>query len=254
MVIRWQVAIAAGFFIVATMFIRSTIAQSRHDPGIDMDRVAVAVLNFDNGAWDEARIRRTIDRVFEEARQQQAIETVAASTGLPFGIPALQIVVTTETTEEAAKRPPSQPLRPHPRCSERSASRSFAAAASPMPMAPAAHRRSSSASWRRGSSLDRLMRSAARSWSTRPPAAPSSATIVGVARDTDTRWIDSDRRGLVYVPLAQHFAPSITVTARASGDGELAIPALRESIRRADPDLVDRRDWIRRSRSSRAGS
>ena len=73
MVIRWQVAIAAGFFIVATMFIRSTIAQSRHDPGIDMNRVAVAVLNFDNGAWDEARIRRTLDRVFEEARQQQAI-------------------------------------------------------------------------------------------------------------------------------------------------------------------------------------
>ena len=68
MVIRWQVAVAAGFFIVATMFIRGTIQLARHDTGVDIDRLAVAALNFQNGSWDEGRIRRTIDRVMAEAR------------------------------------------------------------------------------------------------------------------------------------------------------------------------------------------
>jgi len=238
MIIRWQVAIAAGFFIVATMFIRSTIAQSRHDPGIDMDRVAVAVLNFDNGAWDEARIRRTIDRVFEEARQQQGIEAVAASTGLPFGVPALQMGVTTDTTAEAAKHLAFTGVAATPSLFrtlgiEIVHGRGFTDADGPGG-APAIILSELAARQFFGSS-DAIGRSV---MIYRPPAEPSSATIVGVARDTDTRWIDSDRRGLVYVPLAQHFAPSITVTARAFGDGELAIPALRESIRRADPDLA----------------
>jgi len=238
MVIRWQVAIAAGFFIIATMFIRSTISQSRHDPGIDMDRVAVAVLNFDNGAWDEARIRRTLDRVFEEARRQRGIEAVAASTGLPFGVPALQIGVTTETTEAAAKRPTYTGVAATPSLFntlgiEIVSGRGFTDADGPGG-APAIILSEMAARQFFGTN-DAVGRSV---MVYRPPAAPSSATIVGVARDTDTRWIYSDRRGLVYVPLAQHFAPSITVTARAPGRGELAIPALRESIRRADPDLA----------------
>jgi predicted permease len=238
MIIRWQVAIAAGFFIVATMFIRSTIAQSRHDPGIDVDRVAVAVLNFDNGAWDEARIRRTLDRVFEEARQQQGIEAAAASTGLPFGVPALQIGVTTETTTEVAKRLAYTGVAATPSLFrtlgiEIVRGRGFTDADGPG--GAAAIILSELAARLFFGSMDAVGRSV---MVYSPPAAAWSATIVGVARDTDTRSIYSDRRGLVYLPLAQHFVPSITVTARASGDGELAIPALRESIRRADPDLA----------------
>jgi len=238
MVIRWQVAVAAGFFIVATMFIRATIEQSRHDPGIDMDRVAVAVLNFDNGAWDEARIRRTLDRVFEEARRQQGIDAVAASTGLPFGVPALQIGVTTETTAEDAKRLVYTGVAATPSLFRTLGiqivqGRGFTDADGPGG-APAIILSELAARLFFGSN-DAVGRSV---MINRPPAAPWSATIVGVARDTDTRFIHSDRRGLVYVPLAQHFVPSITVTARASGDGARAVPALRESIRRADPDLA----------------
>ncbi len=88
MVIRWQVAIAAGFFIISTMFIRGTLNLAAHDSGVDLDRIAVAALNFDNGVWNEDRIRRAIDRVIEEGRAEPAIEAVSASTGLPFGMPA----------------------------------------------------------------------------------------------------------------------------------------------------------------------
>ena len=70
MVIRWQVAIAAGFFIIATMFIRQTLNLAAHDSGVELDRIAVASLNFDNGVWNDDRIGRAIDRVLEEGRAE----------------------------------------------------------------------------------------------------------------------------------------------------------------------------------------
>ena len=78
MVIRWQVAIAAGFFIVATMVMKVTIEQNRHDTGVELDRIAVATLSCQTGLWDDARIRRTVERVLEESRRYPGLEAVAA--------------------------------------------------------------------------------------------------------------------------------------------------------------------------------
>ena len=72
----------------------------------------------------------------------------------------------------------------------------------------------------------------------RRPAADTAAVVVGVARDTDVRWIYTDRRALVYLPLSQHFASGITLTARSTGAASRAVPALREAIRKGDPDVA----------------
>ena len=238
MVIRWQVAIAAGFFIVATMFIRSTINQARHDPGIDMDRIAVAVLNFDNGEWDEARIRRVVDRVMDEGRGDRAIETIAASTGLPFGVPSLQIGVAIRTTSRDAKRAPVTARRGDAVAVSDARSRDCS-----RPRLQR-HRRTG------GAAAIIVSELAARQWFgsadpvgrtlivRRRPAADTAAVVVGVARDTDVRWIYTDRRALVYLPLSQHFASGITLTARSTGAASRAVPALREAIRKGDPDLA----------------
>ncbi len=86
-IIRWQVAVASGFFIVATMFIRFTIEQARHDSGVVMAGLAVATFSVQANAWSEARIQRAVDRVLRDAAGNSAIEAVAASAGLPFGLP-----------------------------------------------------------------------------------------------------------------------------------------------------------------------
>src|SRR5207237_2842898 len=65
-----------------------------------------------------------------------------------------------------------------------------------------------------------------------------TATIVGVAADTDVGSIFADPRPLAYVPLTQHYQPLITVVARASGSVTNAVGAMREAIRRADPDVA----------------
>jgi predicted permease len=238
MVIRWQVAIAAGFFILATMFIRDTLNQARHDPGIDMDRIAVAVLNFDNGVWDEGRIRRAIDRVIEEGRGQPAIETAAASTGLPFGVPALQVTVAHPNDLEGLKRTAISAVAATPSLFrtlgiEIVQGRAFDDGDGPGAAPAVILSELAARQWfgsadaigrpllvRRGSSRD------------------VAAVVVGVARDTDVRRINSQPRALIYLPLAQQFESVITVTARSAGAADRAIPALREAIRKADPDLA----------------
>ncbi|HUQ87563.1 MAG TPA: ABC transporter permease [Vicinamibacterales bacterium] len=238
MVIRWQVAIAAGFFIVATMFIRSTINQARHDPGIDMDRIAVAVLNFDNGEWDEARIRRLVDRVMEEGRGDRAIETIAASTGLPFGVPSLQVTVANPDDLEGLTRAPVVAVASTPSLFRTLGidivrGRGFNDSDGPGGAASIIVSELAARQW--FGSADPVGR---RLIVRRRPAADVAAVVVGVARDTDVRRIYTDRRALVYLPLSQHFASGITLTARSTGTATRAVAALREALRKSDPDAA----------------
>lgn len=237
MVIRWQVAIAAGFFIVATLFIRATINQARHDPGIDLDRVAVAVLNFDNGVWDEHRVRRAIDRVIEESRGDPAIEATAASTGLPFGVPALQVSVAHPDDIDGLRRPYVTAVAATPslfRTLGIEIARGRAFNDNDGTLGPPAVIVSELSARQLFGPVDPVGRTLV---VRRQSAADVSAVVVGVARDTDVRWIYTERRPLIYLPLAQHWHAAITLTARSTGSAERAVPALREAIRRADPDL-----------------
>jgi predicted permease len=240
MVIRWQVAVAAGFFIVSTMFIRATIEQSRHDPGVALDRIAVATLDFQSGQWDEARIRRTIDRVMDEGRHENRVEGLSASTGLPFGIPpALQVAIARPGPDQEA---------------EINRSHTAAVAASPsffntLGIAIVAGRAFTDDD-RQGTApvliVSELMARQLFGSATAvgeavalrvDSRATETATIVGVARNTDVGGIYSRPRPLVYLPINQQFHRSITITARSTGPGAAAVQPLREAIARADTDL-----------------
>ncbi len=239
MVIRWQVAIATGFFIVATMFIRGTMQLARHDAGVEMDRIAVAALNFRNGAWDEARIRRTVDRVLTETRGQAAVAAVSASTGLPFGVmPAMAATIGVPEDPAALTRPSIAALAVTPML--------FSTLGTPIvrgraftdgdgPAAPPVVILSEMTARLMFGSTDGVGRSLA----VRRDGHDVLAEVVGVAHDTDVSLVYGRRRPLVYLPLTQHFDEAITVTARAAtGDTADAVAALREAIRRADPDLA----------------
>ena len=82
-----------------------------------------------------------------------------------------------------------------------------------------------------------------------------TATIVGVAADTDVGSIFADPRPLAYVPLTQHYQPLITVVARASGWVTNAVGAMREAIRRcrSGPGGRHRRDGTIGARRTLSG-
>lgn len=239
MVIRWQVAIATGFFIVATMFIRGTMQMARHDTGVEMDRIAVAALNFRNGEWDEPRIRRTVDRVLAEMRGRAAVTAVSVSTGLPFGVmPAMEAAIGLPEDAAALTRPPIAALAVTPSL--------FSTLGTPMvrgrafddgdgpAAAPVVILSEMTAKQMFGST-----NAVGRSLALRRGGRDVLAQVVGIARDTDVAMVYGRRRPLVYLPLTQHFDEALTVTARATaGDTADAVAALREAIRRADPDLA----------------
>lgn len=237
MVIRWQVAIAAGFFIIATMFIRQTLDLAAHDSGVELDRIAVASLTVDNGGWNDERIGRAIDRVLDEGRAETALEAVAASAGLPFGVPAkLRLAVAMPDDLEALTRPPMPAVAATPGFFKtlgiamvrgRPFTDADTVSAAPVVIL------SEMTARRIFGSADAVGHSIA----VRGGGARSVAEIVGVASDTDVRVIHGDRQPLIYVPLAQWPAKGVTIVARSAGEAGRAVPALREAIRRADPDL-----------------
>ena len=239
--LRWQVAIAAGFFIIATMFVKYSIAEARHDSGIDMDRIAVAVLDFGTPEWNEPRARRMADRVLDELRTHPSIDTASLAGGLPFGVPST-LRLSLSPMEEAGARQ-IDPL-------------TMTAIAG----APALFRTLGIEVLRGRGFDDRDGPGAARvvvlsEFTARqifgtadgvgrqvalaqPQRGVTAATVIGVAANTDVGRIFGDPRPLAYVPLSQYYQPQVTVVARASGSVANAVSAVREAVRRADPDVA----------------
>ena len=246
LLIRWQVAISSGFFIIATMCVKYTIAEARHDSGIDLDRLAVAILHFDAQRWDADRTRYTLERVAAEAAKDPAVRAVTVSTGLPFGTPQLPMlaylsvpdrpVTRTDAVEGAlaiAATPSVFRTIGVPLLRGRAFDDRDHANAPPVLVVPAQTAREIFGTTDvvgRQLTLRRWVRT----------ADPVTATIVGVTRDTDVGGLMYREGRLVYQPFAQHVdGPRFaSVTARAAGKPAIAVRALRDAIRKVDPDLA----------------
>jgi putative ABC transport system permease protein len=239
--LRWQVAIAAGFFIIATMFVKYSIAEARHDSGIDLDRIAVAVLNLDSPEWNEPRARRMFDRVLGELRGHPSIETASLASGLPFGMPSsLRLAISPAERAEAAA------VEPHMMTGIAGTPSFFRTLGVEIlrgrgfddrdaPGAPRVVVVSEFTARLVFGTADAVGRQVV----VGPQAAArATATIVGVAANTDVGSIFADPRPLAYVPLAQQYQPVVTVVARASGSVPNAVAAVREAVRRADPEVA----------------
>ena len=235
MIIRWQVAIAAGFFIVATTFIRVTVEQERHDSGVDIDRLAITTFALPQASWSEERIRRAVDRVLEEAASEPSVEAVAASTGLPFGVPpALQMPVARPgdridagAVSGIAATPSLFHVLGIPMVRGRSFTDSDGLAS------PAVAVISELAAKQMLPSRDPIGATLLLTLGGRQ----RPVTVVGVSRDTDVGSLNARRRPLLFVPLAQHFDRNITITARTATNASATAAAVREAARRADADL-----------------
>jgi putative ABC transport system permease protein len=216
-----------------------------HDSGIQIDRLAVAKLNFQTQGWDETRARRALDRIIEEVGRQPGIESVAVSTGLPLG---------TTTNPQLRLSTPDRPI----------VSKGDFVSAALVAATPGIFRTTGMPVLLGRGFDDRdgagaagivvVNETAARKLfgtsavvgreilmqvNTRGAVQPAQTVmIVGVARDTDTSQFSRNRGSVVYAPLAQRFDPFITVTARALGSTTTAVGALRTAIRRGDPDVA----------------
>jgi putative ABC transport system permease protein len=246
--IRWQVAICTSFFLIASILGRVIIEEAAHDPGVDVDRLAVAVVGG-MAEWDEARVRRAARDVIAAAREEPGLEAVAVSTGLPFGVVTSWASITTpdkpfaEGPRPGAGGGPGAYFIPAtddifrtlgiPLVAGRPFDGRDIAGSAPVAIVSEETARTLFRT------LDVVGRQLAFRLGRTSAQTSYTVTIVGVAGDTDTgRLLSANRNGVLYVPFTQHHVPgNIVVTARTPDNPASAAQSLQAAIRRTDPDL-----------------
>lgn len=244
--LRWQVAISTGFFIIATMCVKYTIEEIRHDSGIQMDGLSIAAVNFAEQRWPETRVRGELDRVLEEARRQPGVESAAVSTGLPFG---------TRGGPEIALGTADKPIISGPRRYSARLVAGTPSAFRTIGLTILAGRVFDDRDQAASRPVVVLNETAAKGMfgtvnaagrevmiqvsGTGTAHAVKAATIIGIAKDTDGGRYLSDRKyPVVYVPFSQVYSPFITLTVRSAAGSDAALAALQKAIRSANPEIA----------------
>ncbi len=245
--VSWQVAGSVALLLAAGVFFQF-VRTGTADPGVDVDRLALARVNFQTNLRDEDQARRTIADVVEVLGGQPGVEAAAASAGLPFGVNADQRAVTSL----------DHPFVPHADVG----SNAFLVAGTPGLFrtlgvtvvhgrtfadrdtggSPAVAVISEWLARRVFATTDVVGRQVlVRSYGTLPSGSEPVAetlTIVGVASDTDVFVMGSRDSGVLYRPIAQAFDSNVVFTVRTPGDPARAVRTLRTAMRTVDPGLA----------------
>lgn len=243
--VAWQVAGSVALFLVAAVCINVIGHQGWGESGVRADRLAVAAVSFDTNGRDEIAARRIVDDVLASARSQPGIESVSASTGLPYGIMAPPGYVTTldkpfssaadtgehtyviAATPELFRTLGMRLVRGGMFDASHDARAPRVAVVSERLAKEVFHATDVVG---RQLSLGRTSRLSARY-----PA--ETVSIVGVSADTDVWQLGRRGSSLLFVPFAQRYEGGVTFTA-ASEHPAAAVATLRSVIRRVDPELA----------------
>ncbi|OFW22941.1 MAG: hypothetical protein A3G21_01370 [Acidobacteria bacterium RIFCSPLOWO2_12_FULL_66_21] len=240
--VRWQVAISTCFFLVAAILVRVVISEARHDPGIALERLGLATVHFRLQRWDEAQARRAIDSTLAAAARTDGIESVAASSGMPFGM-----TMTPFVSIAAVDKPFSGDANKFDGLLLSATTDIFRALGVPIVRGRPFDQRDGAGSRKVAVVSEQASRHLfgttaaidreflAQEWGRQPTL---RYTVVGVARDTDTGRLMSRREGVFYVPFAQNYTPNIVLVARTRGDPSAAARVLQNALQQTDPDLA----------------
>ena len=266
--LRWQVAISAGFFIIATLCVRYLVNEARHDSGVDLDRIAVASVDFNLQRFDETRARRVSNEILDAVRGQPGIEAVAVSSGMPFGTTTTPRLLMSTTDKPITSVNIQDAIGKYEDATLIIATPDFfrttgisilrgrgfddrddAGAPPAVVLGESTARKLFGTADVVGRQMLLRVDTLFRGVGTEQPV--KTATIVGIAEDTDTTHFFLSRGGDgAYMPLAQEYSPWMTVVARASTPST-AIGGLRSGIHTAAPDLGV--DHISSGRTTLAG-
>ena len=266
--VRWQIAISTGFFIIAAMCVKYAVAEARHDSGVDLDKIAVATMNFWTQQWDQERAHRALTRVLEEFKKDPMIQSAAVATGVPFGSTGTSAIMFSTTDRPITGRgdfPWGLGIAASPGffatmgisvLRGRALDDRDGAGASPVVVVsertalqlfgtidvvgrPLLLKERSPATMNARSVANKL---AVPVPGPLPRTASDvrTATIVGVVENTDVVHLFSRDGDVLYVPLEQRTngLPFAIAIVRTDASPSAGLRALRESIRRVDPDLA----------------
>ena len=247
--IALQVAVSAGLIAVAALCAQQLLAAARHNSGIDLERLAMVQLDFQLQNKDEAYARRTLDEATRLVRLQPGVQNVALAAGLPFGtqLPTVYIATSAERIEDGML---AGDKVAYPAYMPSSADIFQVLGVSILEGRAFDDRKTGGSeavlnqSLARGlfggaSPIGRQIAMQAQRVAGQPVPPIRTATVVGVAADTDTGSFGRrTRTGIAYVPFTREYHPRMSIIARAAGDPALLVDRLRRSISSVDPQLA----------------
>jgi predicted permease len=244
LLISLQVTVSALLVSLATLFLVEIRAAGRVELGIDVDRLAVMDVDFRSQQYDEPRTRRVVDAVLQQIAAHPDVAAAAVSSGLPSDLlmdPGGRIGV------EGALATPVSFLAATPAIFDtlgvrivrgRAFDRRDVAGTQAVAVVTEA------AALQVFGSIEVVGRAIGfqrARWAGEPAHPVRTITIVGVAGSPESGRPGSPDSRAVYVPLAQHYEGNLAFTARTAGDPGRLLGALRDALRRVDPELAPTR-------------
>jgi putative ABC transport system permease protein len=233
-----QVTVSAGLVTVAFLCAQQVVADSRRDSGMDLDRIALARVDFKLLKRDEAHGRRVLEEALHRARLQPGVVAAAVSSGLPAGVgtPGAYIDGTrSRAIELVAATPEIFEVLGVALTAGRGFDARDAAEAAPVAVVSGSVARLVAGT---SDPIGRAITLERRRWAGEEPREPRTVTIVGVAADTDTGSLGSRTGGVVYVPFTQHYEPGMSLVVRTGSDPAGLPDRLRRIVQGIDPDTA----------------
>jgi predicted permease len=238
--IACQVAVSAGLVSVAVLCAQQVIAVARHDTGLDIERLAF-VQTLQMRGLDQSHGRRLLERMLEESRRVPGVESAAVSSAFPLelGSGGGSVGLTPEEFRGGIYSfivsSPGVFATWGVRIVQGRAfdDRDTAAADHVVVLTERLARDLFPA----GSATGRQMVLRRQRYLGEPVPPIETVTVVGVAEETDAGTAGNRGGGFLYLPLAQHYRPEMTLTVRTSGDPGALVDPLRHVVNGIDPEL-----------------
>lgn len=240
-----QVMISLSFFLIAAFAVRAVRDEEARPSGVDVDRLAMGLMNFALPPWNETRARETVDRLMNLVPGQPALVSAAVVSGMPFGTtytPGTDVTTTDKPFVTGRSGYPYAPLIAgspslFPTLGIQIV-RGRAFDNRDQPDDPHVVVISEHTARELFGTIDVLGREIFVREFTSRQTTPELLSIVGVATDTDSQHRGSRRSGAIYVPLTQHFEPVLAFVGRTDRDPDDLVGPMKALALRADPDLV----------------
>lgn len=243
-----QVLVAASLMSLAGICIQQVLHSSAHDSGIQMEDVALARVDFEASGRDEIQGRRSVESVLREVGLDPSVRSVAAASGLPYGVDTPGAFVTTVDRPFLQGR-----FRGHPAELLSGTDQLLPTLGVKVLRGRALDGRDTVDSLQVALLSEDLARTLfggtepigrtvivkRQRWAGEADQTPTERTVVGIVAATDTRTRGSRSHGSLYLPLSQHYESSLVFLVKAAtGSASATAGRLRRSINRVDSGLA----------------